>query len=139
MLPAASSVFYGRDQEVKYVESFLLRPEGAAIAILGSGGIGKTSLALSVMHRPDIAKHYARRYFIACDAANTPADVFERFAVLQSPAASDSRSDVVCIYLFTPRRSHPSRRVSTYILLPRSSVIDRRFLTLTDKILHPTR
>ncbi|KAJ7318398.1 hypothetical protein DFH08DRAFT_820000 [Mycena albidolilacea] len=40
------------------------------IAILGTGGIGKTSLATVVLHHPETtAKYTQHRYFVACDSA----------------------------------------------------------------------
>jgi predicted ATPase len=41
------------------------------IVILGAGGIGKTTLALSVMPAAEITERYAKRYFIICEAATT--------------------------------------------------------------------
>jgi hypothetical protein len=40
------------------------------IAILGTGGMGKTSLARAVVHHAEISVKYAQhRYFVACDSA----------------------------------------------------------------------
>ncbi|KAJ6592271.1 hypothetical protein DFH09DRAFT_1273372 [Mycena vulgaris] len=42
------------------------------IAILGAGGMGKTSLARAVLHHPTITAKYAQhRYFVACDSTST--------------------------------------------------------------------
>jgi ABC-type iron transport system FetAB ATPase subunit len=43
----------------------------ARIAILGPGGIGKTTLARAALHRPDIVSKYAFRRFVSCDTVNT--------------------------------------------------------------------
>ncbi|KAF9001132.1 hypothetical protein BDQ17DRAFT_1327363 [Cyathus striatus] len=48
-----------------------LGPEAARIAILGQGGIGKTSLALAALHHGDIIDRYPQRYFIACDSSGS--------------------------------------------------------------------
>ena len=41
----------------------------ARIAILGPGGMGKTSLARAALHHPDIASKYEHRFFVPCDSA----------------------------------------------------------------------
>ncbi|KAJ7144357.1 hypothetical protein C8R44DRAFT_535684, partial [Mycena epipterygia] len=43
----------------------------ARIAIVGPGGIGKTTLSIAVLHHPDIESTYEHRYFIPCEAATT--------------------------------------------------------------------
>ncbi|KAJ7453399.1 hypothetical protein FB451DRAFT_1185207 [Mycena latifolia] len=42
------------------------------IAILGAGGMGKTSLARAILHHPEISARYDQhRVFVACDAASS--------------------------------------------------------------------
>ncbi|KAJ7127820.1 hypothetical protein C8R44DRAFT_588507, partial [Mycena epipterygia] len=41
------------------------------IAILGAGGMGKTSLAKAALHHPDIVSKYQNRFFVASDSAST--------------------------------------------------------------------
>jgi hypothetical protein len=43
--------------------------ESPRIAILGGGGMGKTSLARAVLHHPDIAKKFDYRYFVSAESA----------------------------------------------------------------------
>jgi tetratricopeptide (TPR) repeat protein len=58
--------------EVDQLVNSLLSDDAVYFAILGPGGIGKTSVALAAMHHPSVkAKYQSRRYFIACDAADT--------------------------------------------------------------------
>jgi hypothetical protein len=47
---------------------------------MGAAGIGKTSLALSVMHSQLIAEHYTAKYFIPCEAVTTYDDLFSEIA-----------------------------------------------------------
>ncbi|KAJ6563061.1 P-loop containing nucleoside triphosphate hydrolase protein [Mycena vulgaris] len=70
MLPAKPKIFYGRDSELKEVVA-ALHEKSARIAILGAGGMGKTSLAKAVLHHPDIVAKYQSRLFVACDSATT--------------------------------------------------------------------
>ncbi|KAJ7463175.1 hypothetical protein FB451DRAFT_1493928 [Mycena latifolia] len=64
----------GRDSELKEVME-ALQQRSPRIAILGPGGMGKTSLAKAALHHPDIAKKYERCYFITMRGAERPAKV----------------------------------------------------------------
>jgi Cdc6-like AAA superfamily ATPase len=69
MLPSEPKIFHGRESEMSEVLK-LLSGEAPRIAILGTGGMGKTSLARAVLHHAEISVKYAQhRYFIACDSA----------------------------------------------------------------------
>ncbi|KAJ7692994.1 hypothetical protein B0H17DRAFT_1060543 [Mycena rosella] len=45
---------------------------GNRVAILGPGGIGKTSLALAALHHPDVSARYINRHFVSCESAASP-------------------------------------------------------------------
>ncbi|KAJ7713157.1 hypothetical protein B0H16DRAFT_548903 [Mycena metata] len=69
MLPAEPKIFHGRESELadilKHFEQSTPR-----IAILGAGGMGKTSLAQAVLHHEKIViKYQGNRLFVACDTA----------------------------------------------------------------------
>ncbi|KAJ7909764.1 hypothetical protein B0H13DRAFT_1461230, partial [Mycena leptocephala] len=68
-LPPEPKIFHGRESEL----SDILRLFGQGsprIAILGGGGMGKTSLARAVIHHSDFAGRYSQqRFFVACDSA----------------------------------------------------------------------
>jgi SpoVK/Ycf46/Vps4 family AAA+-type ATPase len=70
MLPGKPKIFHGRDLEVKEIVE-TLHQEKARIAILGPGGMGKTSLAKAVLHHPAIVTKYQHRFFITSDSAAT--------------------------------------------------------------------
>ncbi|KAJ6463290.1 hypothetical protein DFH09DRAFT_1227335 [Mycena vulgaris] len=74
MLPAKPKIFYGRERELETILQNLAQ-DSPRVAILGAGGMGKTSLARAALHHPDIATKYAQRFFVPCDSATTRIDV----------------------------------------------------------------
>ncbi|KAJ7906947.1 P-loop containing nucleoside triphosphate hydrolase protein [Mycena leptocephala] len=71
LLPSQPKIFHGRDSELQQIVNTLLSHESARIAILGAGGIGKTSLAKAVLHHPDVATKYECRLFIGSEHVTT--------------------------------------------------------------------
>ncbi|KAJ7148217.1 P-loop containing nucleoside triphosphate hydrolase protein, partial [Mycena filopes] len=71
MLPASVQIFHGREQELADILK-LFNQGNPRIAILGAGGMGKTSLAKAVLHEDTIAGRYTHyRFFIPCDKAGS--------------------------------------------------------------------
>ncbi|KAJ7463193.1 hypothetical protein FB451DRAFT_1180293 [Mycena latifolia] len=70
MLPAKPKIFHGRELELKQVVK-ALQQESSRIAILGPGGMGKTSLAKAALYHPDTASKYEQCFFVAADSATT--------------------------------------------------------------------
>ncbi|KAJ7713217.1 hypothetical protein B0H16DRAFT_1436203 [Mycena metata] len=75
MLPAEPKIFHGRESELadilKHFEQSTPR-----IAILGAGGMGKTSLSQAVLHHEEIViKYQGNRLFVACDTAASKAEL----------------------------------------------------------------
>ncbi|KAJ6595211.1 hypothetical protein DFH09DRAFT_1413276, partial [Mycena vulgaris] len=69
MLPSEPKIFHGREAELADILKLFMQ-ETPRIAILGGGGMGKTSLARAVLHHPTITGEYAQhRIFVACDLA----------------------------------------------------------------------
>ncbi|KAJ7219835.1 hypothetical protein C8J57DRAFT_1536996 [Mycena rebaudengoi] len=63
MLPPSPQIFHGRDSELQDIIKILVQ-DSARIAILGTGGIGKTSLATAALHDPQVEAKYSRCYFV---------------------------------------------------------------------------
>ncbi|KAJ7843419.1 hypothetical protein B0H14DRAFT_3689461 [Mycena olivaceomarginata] len=70
MLPSKPKIFYGRESEVKNIMT-MLSQASSRIAILGGGGMGKTSLAKAVLHHPDTSAKFQHRFFVSAEAATT--------------------------------------------------------------------
>ncbi|KAJ7215261.1 P-loop containing nucleoside triphosphate hydrolase protein, partial [Mycena rebaudengoi] len=69
-LPASPKIFHGRESELKDVVNVLLQ-NSARVAILGAGGIGKTTLATAAIHTPQVEAKYSHRYFVPCHSSPT--------------------------------------------------------------------
>ncbi|KAJ7467660.1 hypothetical protein FB451DRAFT_1369314 [Mycena latifolia] len=70
MLPARPKIFHGRESELKEILD-ILQQESPRIAVLGAGGMGKTSLAKAALHHPDIKSKYEQCFFVAVDSVTT--------------------------------------------------------------------
>ncbi|KAJ6575556.1 hypothetical protein DFH09DRAFT_1454858 [Mycena vulgaris] len=71
LLPSEPKIFHGREAEVSTIIELFQR-DTPRIAILGGGGMGKTSLARAVIHHPEISSRYdQRRLFVTCDTILT--------------------------------------------------------------------
>jgi Cdc6-like AAA superfamily ATPase len=69
MLPSEPKIFHGRELQLSEILK-VFRQETPRIAILGAGGMGKTSLARAVLHQAELSAKYGQhRYFVACDSA----------------------------------------------------------------------
>jgi hypothetical protein len=68
LLPASPKIFHGRESELMDVVNVLLQ-NSAHVAILGTGGMGKTSLATAALHHPQVGAKYSHRYFVPCHSS----------------------------------------------------------------------
>ncbi|KAJ7899910.1 P-loop containing nucleoside triphosphate hydrolase protein [Mycena leptocephala] len=75
MLPSEPKIFHGRDSELSNILQ-LFSQGTPRIAILGAGGMGKTSLARAIIHHTDITERYNQhRFFVACDLPATQVEL----------------------------------------------------------------
>ncbi|KAJ7826882.1 hypothetical protein B0H14DRAFT_3144805 [Mycena olivaceomarginata] len=70
MLPSKPKIFYGHESELDHITK-MLDQQSARIAILGGGGMGKTSLARAVLHHPETSAKFEYRFFVSAESATT--------------------------------------------------------------------
>ncbi|KAJ7862155.1 hypothetical protein B0H14DRAFT_2224862, partial [Mycena olivaceomarginata] len=74
-LPSEPKIFHGRETEISEILNLFMQ-EAPKIAILGAGGMGKTSLARIALHYPKITRRYEQhRFFVTCDTASTKVEL----------------------------------------------------------------
>lgn len=94
LLPPAPSIFFGRqevvDELVKIVVSESEGGRSARVAVLGGGGIGKTSLTLVLLHNGQVEATFgARRFFARCDAVTSADGLLSVIAVAMGVSGGD--------------------------------------------------
>jgi hypothetical protein len=81
-LPALPSSF-GRNDDVGALVANLLSVHPPPTAILGSPGIGKSTVALVALHDPGVGRRFGnRRYFVRCDAAESYESLLAEIALV---------------------------------------------------------
>jgi len=96
-LPPRPVVFHGRDTFVIDTVRLLTTSDSARIAILGPGGMGKTTIALAVLYEPPIVEGFQdQRFFLTCEAlVDTNSVVISLAKLLGISASGDLLTAVV--------------------------------------------
>ncbi|KAF9466844.1 hypothetical protein BDZ94DRAFT_1305721 [Collybia nuda] len=72
-MPTKPRFFYGRDDVVEDVVDIFVGEKHCHVALLGAGGMGKTSVALAVMRHDSIIKKFGeRRFWVPCVEGRSP-------------------------------------------------------------------
>ncbi|KAJ7754733.1 P-loop containing nucleoside triphosphate hydrolase protein [Mycena olivaceomarginata] len=80
LLPAKPKIFHGRDSELEDIMQ-ILGQQSVRIAILGGGGMGKTSLAKAVLHHPDVVAKFGQKFFVSAETATTKIELASLIAL----------------------------------------------------------
>ncbi|KAJ7166808.1 hypothetical protein C8R46DRAFT_266749, partial [Mycena filopes] len=70
LLPAKPQIFHGRESELNHIMEGLAQ-DSPRIAILGGGGMGKTSLARAALHHAETCARFPNRFFVSAEASTT--------------------------------------------------------------------
>src|SRR5688572_15830501 len=75
LIPERSRCF-GREAEVRDLVETLLQPSPPPTPILGSPGVGKTTITLAALHDRRVAERFGgRRFFVRCDSLKSREEV----------------------------------------------------------------
>lgn len=99
LLPGRPKIFHGRETELDNIIGDLLHKTPAHIAILGPGGIGKSSLALAALHDERVIDAFSDRYFIPCDSAYSAGDLVSLIATYFGIVESSKPTKAIVKYL----------------------------------------
>jgi len=104
-LPPRPIVFHGRDELVSDMVRLLFTHDGVSLAVLGSGGMGKTSVALTLLYHGDIVARYGpQRLFLSCEAlVDADAIVVSLAKQLHIPVSADLLAAVIPRLSANPR------------------------------------
>jgi predicted ATPase len=81
--PLAPEVLCGRDEIVAHHVRLLTSPTSTKLAIMGTGGIGKTSVALAILHHEDVVKAFSdQRFFLSAEAMLDAESLVEGLATM---------------------------------------------------------
>ncbi|KAH8814577.1 hypothetical protein DL96DRAFT_1715768 [Flagelloscypha sp. PMI_526] len=90
-LPASPEVVIGRESVIESVVQAIVSSPEPRIAVLGQGGVGKTTVTTAVLHNSRVAAMYLTRYFVSCERAPTTDLLLSQIAdALSIPQASRS-------------------------------------------------
>ncbi|EJD43321.1 hypothetical protein AURDEDRAFT_126012 [Auricularia subglabra TFB-10046 SS5] len=92
-IPPEPPLLFGRAAETQTVVDSVLATQPGHAAILGGPGLGKTTLALSVLHQPSVESHFGtRRYFVECSAAEGPSGLLRVVAARLGILGTDAQA-----------------------------------------------
>ncbi|KAJ7189914.1 hypothetical protein GGX14DRAFT_607515 [Mycena pura] len=79
-LPPAPQLLYGRERELSALARMFAQGRQAHAALLGEAGAGKSTLALALLHRPEIISQFGPRRFFVRGASSDVAGVAVRLS-----------------------------------------------------------
>ncbi|KZP08502.1 hypothetical protein FIBSPDRAFT_938972 [Athelia psychrophila] len=98
--PSAPDIWFGRGGLVSTLAEVITGNENPRIAILGSGGMGKTATALHLIrNKAVVARYGVRIFFVACDAATSADLLASRILQTLGVAATPGENVVTAMHL----------------------------------------
>ncbi|KZO89985.1 TPR-like protein [Calocera viscosa TUFC12733] len=80
-IPSKPAVFFGRDELVATIVQLLLCHRACRIPLLGTGGIGKTSVAVTAINDDEVRAKYGRDIlFFSCESTPTAEGIIQELA-----------------------------------------------------------
>ncbi|KAJ6623445.1 hypothetical protein B0H10DRAFT_792399 [Mycena sp. CBHHK59/15] len=145
VLPRVPRNIFGREKVIDTAVAALVAPEPGRVAILGSAGIGKTSVASMVLFDPRVVECFGDyRYFISCDAARGKDDLLTSIAgplgiqgdrlqkkILDRLGDSEHRSIIVLDNFESPWEAPDASKKDVENLLAALSALDNLALVIT--------
>ncbi|THU99599.1 hypothetical protein K435DRAFT_491146 [Dendrothele bispora CBS 962.96] len=78
-LPPAPQIFFGREKELSHLEELLVEGKTTQVIIGGPTGVGKSTLAYALLHRPAVKSEFEnRRFSVNCNSLEGPSDLTQR-------------------------------------------------------------
>ena len=103
-LPQAPMIFFGCDMIIEDLLSLVER--SVSIMLLGAGGIGKTAIALTLLHHTRITARFgSHRHFMRCDGLASSLDGFlERLSETIGTCHLTDMGQLLSHLSYSPRR-----------------------------------
>ena len=111
LIQPAPLIFYGRDKLIADLVKLVLKSrksEYKHIAIRGGAGMGKTSIALTVIHNKRIAKHFGNaRHWVPCNQVRNIRQFLEAISTALNPDIPKSTDRLRDIILYLQQNAVP--------------------------------
>ncbi|EJU02810.1 TPR-like protein [Dacryopinax primogenitus] len=105
-IPPTPQAFCGREQVVESIIQLLLQDEACHVPLLGTGGIGKTSVALAAINDEQVKERYGRHiYFLSCDAVDSEEGLVNALAGFFSIPRDSNRRTALLTHLASLSRA----------------------------------
>ncbi|KAK7007654.1 ATPase-AAA-core domain-containing protein, partial [Favolaschia claudopus] len=137
LLPPIPKVFHGRESEVQIVLEMFEKEMLPRTAILGGGGMGKTSLATAVLHHPTILAKFKHRFFVSAESAKNSIDLAALVGLhVGLDPGPDLTKSVVRYFQKTKDCLLVLDNLETIWEIPESQDTVEQFLSMLDDVAH---